>query len=174
MIQKLEDVSLKNQTLYVTQYLVKEPLRYNSKFSEFSETRYVGPNKYPWGGVYPCDNRDIYYADVADADGFKNLDLGGVPGHLLECSSQHPLGSCRIAASPDAGVVDSWGQVYDVEDLYLADGSVVEVDADYLRESIIDPKAKIVSGFQPVMQSYEGILKDNDIKAFIDYVKTLE
>jgi cytochrome c oxidase subunit 2 len=56
----------------------------------------------------------------------------------------------------------------------LADGSVVEVDADYLRESIIDPKAKIVSGYQPVMQSYEEILKDNDIKAFIDYVKTLE
>ncbi len=56
----------------------------------------------------------------------------------------------------------------------LADGSVVEVDADYLRESIIDPKAKIVSGFQPVMQSYADILKDSDIKAFIDYVKTLE
>ena len=56
----------------------------------------------------------------------------------------------------------------------LADGSVVVVDADYLRESIVDPKAKIVTGFQPVMQSYAEILTDNDIKAFIDYVKSLE
>jgi choline dehydrogenase-like flavoprotein len=60
-----------------------------------------------------------------DADAFRKLDLERIPGYLLECSSQHPLGSCRIAASPDDGVVDSWRQVYDVDDLYLADGSVV-------------------------------------------------
>ena len=71
IMRKIEDISLKNQTLYVSQYLVKKPLRYNGKFAEFSETRFVGPNKYPWGGVYPCDSREIYYADVADCDAHK-------------------------------------------------------------------------------------------------------
>ncbi len=60
-----------------------------------------------------------------DADAFAKLDLSRVPSHRLECSSQHPLGSCRMAASPDAGVVDTWGRVYGVDGLYLADGSVV-------------------------------------------------
>lgn len=60
-----------------------------------------------------------------DADAFRALDLERVPAGRLECSSQHPLGSCRMASSPDHGVVDASGKVYGLEGLYLADGSVV-------------------------------------------------
>lgn len=60
-----------------------------------------------------------------DADAFRRLDLERVPARRLECSSQHPLGSCRMAASRAQGVVDGWGRVFDVDNLYLADGSVV-------------------------------------------------
>ncbi len=60
-----------------------------------------------------------------DADGFRRLDLDRIPAMRLECSSQHPLGSCRMAASPDHGVVDDCGKVWGVDGLYLADGSVV-------------------------------------------------
>ena len=60
-----------------------------------------------------------------DADGFRKIDFDRVPAMRIECSSQHPLGSCRMAASPDQGVVDAWGATWDVDNLYLADGSVV-------------------------------------------------
>jgi choline dehydrogenase-like flavoprotein len=60
-----------------------------------------------------------------DADAFAKLDLDRIPPARLECSSQHPLGSCRMAATADDGVVDNWGRVYGVDELYLADGSVV-------------------------------------------------
>jgi len=60
-----------------------------------------------------------------DADAFRKLDLEHIPAMRLECSSQHPLGSCRMAASPDDGAVDGWGRTWDVDNLYLADGSVV-------------------------------------------------
>ncbi|HHH28078.1 MAG TPA: hypothetical protein ENK57_07005 [Polyangiaceae bacterium] len=43
----------------------------------------------------------------------------------LECSSQHPLGSCRMSSRKEDGVVDPRGQSWDVEGLYVADGSVV-------------------------------------------------
>ncbi len=60
-----------------------------------------------------------------DADAFRRLDLERVPAGKLECSSQHPLGSCRMAASREQGVVDASGRVFGVDNLYLADGSVV-------------------------------------------------
>lgn len=56
----------------------------------------------------------------------------------------------------------------------LADGKTVVADENYLRESIIDPTAKMVKGFQPVMPSYKGMIKDDDIAAIIDYLKTLK
>ena len=37
----------------------------------------------------------------------------------------HPLGGCRMAESPDQGVVDHTGAVYGYEGLYCIDGSIV-------------------------------------------------
>ena len=37
----------------------------------------------------------------------------------------HPLGTCRMATSPQHGVVDTDNQVFGVPNLYIADGSVV-------------------------------------------------
>ncbi len=76
-IQNVKDISLKNQTLYVSTFFVKDPLTYKDQFKtgpnglDVANLRAVGPNKYPWGGVYPCDHRDIYLADCADIDGHK-------------------------------------------------------------------------------------------------------
>ncbi len=56
----------------------------------------------------------------------------------------------------------------------LADGRKVIVDEDYLRESILEPGAKVVKGFQPVMPSYKGQLKDRQVNALIEYIKTLK
>ena len=46
-------------------------------------------------------------------------------------------------------------------------------DENYIRESILNPQAKVVVGFQPVMPTYQGILKDRDIDALIAYIKSL-
>ena len=56
----------------------------------------------------------------------------------------------------------------------LSNGKSVVADENYLRESIVDPNAMIVKGFQPVMPSYKGILKDDDIAAIIAYLKALK
>ena len=50
----------------------------------------------------------------------------------------------------------------------------VTADENYVRESILDPQAKVVAGFQPVMPTFKGRLKDQEITAIIAYLKTLK
>jgi cytochrome c oxidase subunit 2 len=56
----------------------------------------------------------------------------------------------------------------------MTGGREVLVDDNYIRESVLDPQAKIVAGYQPVMSTYKGILSDDDITALIEFIKTLK
>jgi len=60
-----------------------------------------------------------------DADAFRRLDLERLKMRDLECSSQHPLGSCRMGQDATQGVVDEDGNVFGLRGLSIADGSVV-------------------------------------------------
>jgi cytochrome c oxidase subunit 2 len=55
----------------------------------------------------------------------------------------------------------------------MADGSTVVADENYLRESILEPMAKVVAGYEPVMPTYQGRLKDEEITAIIEYLKSV-
>lgn len=56
----------------------------------------------------------------------------------------------------------------------LTNGRIVTADEEYLRESIVDPNAKVVNGYQPIMPTFKGTIKDEDIAAIIQYLKTLQ
>lgn len=56
----------------------------------------------------------------------------------------------------------------------MRDGSTVKVDENYIRESIMDPQAKVRDGYQPVMPTFKGILSDDEIGYLIEYIKTLK
>ncbi|RMG41021.1 MAG: cytochrome c oxidase subunit II [Candidatus Dadabacteria bacterium] len=54
----------------------------------------------------------------------------------------------------------------------LADGSEVTADENYIKESILNPNAKVVKGFPPnQMPAFEGQLTDDDISALIAFIK---
>lgn len=55
----------------------------------------------------------------------------------------------------------------------LSDGSRIQADENYLRESILEPMARIVAGYEPVMPTYKGRLTDREITAIIEYLKSL-
>jgi cytochrome c oxidase subunit 2 len=55
----------------------------------------------------------------------------------------------------------------------LADGGLVAADEAYLRESILDPEAKTVAGFQPLMPKFRGRLTEEDLIKLVAYVKSL-
>ena len=54
----------------------------------------------------------------------------------------------------------------------LDNGQKVLVDESYIRESIVDPKAKVVRGYQPVMPGFRGQLTEEQILALIAYIKS--
>jgi cytochrome c oxidase subunit 2 len=55
----------------------------------------------------------------------------------------------------------------------LSNGTTIVADDNYLRESILEPNTKMVAGFQPVMPSFQGVLKDREIDALIAFIKSL-
>lgn len=55
----------------------------------------------------------------------------------------------------------------------LEGGGQAHADENYIRESILEPQAKVAAGYQPVMPTFQGILKDRDVDALIAYMKTL-
>ena len=55
----------------------------------------------------------------------------------------------------------------------LQDGSTVVVDEAYIRESIVNPQAKIVAGFQPIMPTFQGLVTEEQLLQLIAYVRSL-
>jgi cytochrome c oxidase subunit 2 len=55
----------------------------------------------------------------------------------------------------------------------LTTGQTVPVDDAYIRESILNPQAKIVAGFQPLMPTFQGLVTEEQVLQLIAYVKSL-
>jgi cytochrome c oxidase subunit 2 len=55
----------------------------------------------------------------------------------------------------------------------LEDGRTVTADENYLRESILNPGAKIVAGFKPIMPSFQGQVSEESLGALVAYIKSL-
>ena len=82
------------------------------------------------------------------------------------CNACHTLDGTKL-------VGPSFKALYG-RDEKIADGSTVKVDDAYMRESILNPAAKIVEGYQNLMTPYQGKLKEREIVGLIEYIKTIK
>jgi cytochrome c oxidase subunit 2 len=55
----------------------------------------------------------------------------------------------------------------------LEDGRTVIADENYVRESILSPAAKVVSGFKPIMPVFQGLVDEEQLNELVAYVKSL-
>jgi cytochrome c2 len=89
---------------------------------------------------------------------------------LMGCMACH-----TTSDSDQAKIGPSWKGLYGKKrDIYKGDS--VEATEDYLRESMVNPTAKIVKGFEKIeagMPVYAGVLNDMQIDSLILYIKTL-
>jgi len=53
----------------------------------------------------------------------------------------------------------------------LADGSSVNVDENYVRQSILEPQSQLVRGFPPAMPTFKGKLSDKKIAGLVEFIK---
>ena len=82
---------------------------------------------------------------------------------------------CLACHSVDGSqmVGPTWQGLY-LQEVTLEDGSTVIADEAYIRESIVDPMAKIVEGYPPSMPPFGSTLSDEQIADIIEYIKSLQ
>jgi cytochrome c oxidase subunit 2 len=59
------------------------------------------------------------------------------------------------------------------KEVRLTGGGTVIADEAYLRESIVNPQAKLVNGFQPLMPTFQGLVSEEQLNQLLAYIKSL-
>ncbi len=59
-------------------------------------------------------------------------------------------------------------------EVQLADGRSVVADESYIRESILNPRAKIVVGYQPLMPTFQGQVSEEQVLQLLAYIKSFK
>jgi cytochrome c oxidase subunit 2 len=57
--------------------------------------------------------------------------------------------------------------------VHLGNGNTLTADPAYVRESILNPAAKVIAGFQPLMPTFQGQVTEEQILALTEYIKSL-
>ncbi len=55
----------------------------------------------------------------------------------------------------------------------LEDGRTVTADENYLRECILDPGARRLKGFPPLMPTFQGLVTEEQVNALVAYIKSI-
>ena len=135
------------------------PGRYRLFCAEFCGTQHSGMI----GSVIVLELSEYESWLGGQAAGISTAKLGEGLFQRLGCVSCHRPGG----AVPAPSLVGLFGSK-----VKLADGRSVVADENYIRESIIDPRAKVVAGYQPVMPLYRGLISEDGILQIIAYLKS--
>ena len=128
--------------------VVMEPADYQAWLSQSAA---------PAGGTSPAAGAQIASVSPTAAGEALFKQMGCVSCHQAQAGALGP------------SLVGIYGKTVKLED-----GREVAVDDAYLRESILNPTAKIVAGFQPVMPTFQGQLDEEQVMQLIQYIKSLK
>jgi mono/diheme cytochrome c family protein len=114
-------------------------------------------------------------AAVAQAQGPVSLEEGKRLAQLFACVACHADEYNPIAVKSGP----PWKGLYGTEHSVFIDGkpAKVQVDEAYIRESILNPTAKIAAGFEKgeyAMPSFAGVLNDSQIDSLVLFIKSLK
>lgn len=91
-------------------------------------------------------------------------------GHLLYvnkgCNTCHSVDGTRIQGPTFKGI---WGQTHQ-----FTNGQSALVDENYVRESLLQPTVKVRAGYEAIMPSFQGLLREREIQALAEYIKSLK
>ena len=117
------------------------------------------------GKVIVMDPTDYHdWLMGASASGETMVEAGQRQFQELGCETCHK--------STSSGRGPSLIGVYD-KPVQLKNGREVTVDVDYIRESILQPRAKMVDGYEPIMPIFEGQISEQSLLQIVTYIKSL-
>ncbi len=139
------------------EYDLRSTLRPASKFALATATAVVHAE----GGY------DKWYQDISGPPlDLPPVELGQRSYQMRGCTQCHTVDGSKLVGPSFKGFLARKHE--------LKDGTVVEPTDDYIRESIEDPTAKVIAGFEPVMPSFKGRFSDTEIKGLIAYIRSLQ
>jgi cytochrome c oxidase subunit 2 len=82
----------------------------------------------------------------------------------------HACSGCHVLAGGGIGpsLAGLYGSVVE-----LQDGTTLSADDNYIRESILNPRAKIVAGYQPVMPAFQNQFDEQQLSQLIAFIRSL-
>jgi cytochrome c oxidase subunit 2 len=83
--------------------------------------------------------------------------------------------ACNTCHRPSAGMTQRGPALEGVygRAVKLVDGRTLTADDAYIRESILNPQAKIVAGWTPVMPTFQGQITEEQLLSLLSYVRSL-
>jgi cytochrome c oxidase subunit 2 len=113
---------------------------------------------------------------VMEPNDYQNWLSGGAGEGSLAAAGQKLFNdlACNTCHKPDAQGRGPVLQNLFGKAVELANGERVVADEAYIRESILNPQAKITVGFQPIMPTFQGLVTEEQLLELIEYVKTLK
>jgi cytochrome c oxidase subunit 2 len=121
-------------------------------------------HSYMGGSIIVMEPRE-YEAWLADRGGVETAAKTGEELFVAQ--------TCNTCHRPDSAVLAPILNGLFGREEQLADGSSVLVDENYLRESILNPAAKIVAGYNAIMPTYQGRISEEELVELILYIKSL-
>lgn len=127
---------------------------------------YCGLNHSGMGGtVYVMEQRDFDNWLSGNVSGQTPVEQGkDLFQNKLGCASCHAGGPAQRGAKLE-GIFN--------HEVKLVGGQTVTADEQYIRNSILNPSAQIVEGFQPIMPTFKGQVTEEQLNALVAYIKSL-
>jgi cytochrome c oxidase subunit 2 len=112
---------------------------------------------------------------VMEPDDYQAWLTGGGAGLSLSARGQQlfqqlACASCHLTDGRGRG--PSLAGVFGSQ-VALSTGATVVANESYLRESILTPQAKLVSGYQPLMPTFQGQVNEEGVMSLLEYIKSL-
>ncbi|HEX3772983.1 MAG TPA: cytochrome c oxidase subunit II [Polyangiaceae bacterium] len=128
---------------------------------------YCGINHSRMLGEVHVLGSEQYQRYLADAAASRSLAQIGRDAALKRgCFSCHTVDGQRH-------IGPSWSRLFG-SSVALTDGQHITADAAYLTESMMDPAARVVAGYSPVMPTYLGTLDAAETAAIVEYIRSLQ
>ncbi len=118
----------------------------------------------------------IGWVEVMEPTDYQHWLAGGAEGSLASQGEKlFQKYACNTCHTGDATGRGPTLQGLYGTDVMLSDNSVLKVDENYIRESILNPQAKVVKGFATpsVMPTFQGQVNEDDLIKLLAYLKSL-
>jgi cytochrome c oxidase subunit 2 len=167
-------------SFYIPAFRIKQdvvPGRYTAEWFQADKegeywvfcAEYCGASHYDMRGRIKVVSSEEFDKWLAGENAVGNLSLADQGRELY--AQKACIGCHTLTGAP--GVGPTWKGLWSKTE--STDKGAIKVDEAYLRESILEPNAKITTGFSAgIMPAFGGQLSDDQVRALIEFIKTVK